>query len=81
MLTPLSALTDAAGATWRRRWLPAVYAHALRPQAATDRKLRAGLARFLIYVRAHALRMPTHLLLRHLAIKAWKGLAGPKPAI
>ena len=76
----LSALTDAAGATWRRPWLPAVYVHALRPQSATDSDLRAGLARFLIYVRAHALRMPAHLLLRHLAIKAWKGLAGPKPA-
>ena len=76
----LAALTDAAGATWRRRWLPAVYAYALRPQSVTDQDLRAGLALFLVYVRAHALRMPVHLLLRHLTIKAWKGLARPRPA-
>ncbi len=75
----LSALTAAADATWRRPWLPAVYAHALRPQSVTDKNLRAGLARLLIYVRAHALRMPVHLLLRHLTIKAWKGLARSDP--
>ena len=77
----LSVLTAAAGATWRRPWLPAVYVHALRPQSASDNDFRAGLARSVIYVRSHALRMPAHLLLRHLTIKAWKGLMRPDPVI
>lgn len=76
----LLALTAAAGATWRRPWLPAVYVHALRPQSASETDSWAELARLLIYVRAHALRMPAHLLLRHLTIKVWKGLARPDPA-
>ena len=77
----LKVLTAAAGTTWRRPWLSAVYAHALRPQSANDNDFRAGLARSLIYVRAHALRMPAHLLLRHLTIKAWKGLVRPDPVV
>lgn len=75
----LSALRDAASAAWRRPWLPALYGHALRPRAVTDHHPAAALARLSIYVRAHALRMPAHLLLRHLAIKTWKGLARPEP--
>lgn len=37
-----------------------------------------ALAEFALYVRAHALRMPPHLLLPHLAYKAWLGLRGPE---
>lgn len=39
-----------------------------------------ALAEFLLYVRAHALRMPPHLLLPHLVYKAWIGLRGPELA-
>ena len=39
---------------------------------------RAGLARWLIYMRAHWLRMPPLLLARHLGYKAWLRLRGPK---
>lgn len=35
-----------------------------------------ALATFALYVRAHALRMPLHLLLPHLTYKAWLGLGG-----
>ena len=71
----MAALSGAAGSSWRRAWLPAVYGHALRPRAASVTDMRAAAARLLIYVRSHALRMPAPLLLRHLSIKAWKGLA------
>ena len=59
----------------RPRWLWPLYRRALDPaQGAAGR-----LAAFVVYVRAHALRMPTPLLLRHLAIKAWRGML-PEPA-
>ena len=77
----MDVLTAAAGPTWRRPWLPALYGQALRPHTAGDTNPRAATARFLIYVRAHALRMPAHLLARHLSIKAWKGLVVRDPAV
>lgn len=36
-----------------------------------------ALAELLLYVRSHALRMPPHLLLPHLAYKAWLSVRGP----
>lgn len=36
-----------------------------------------GAALFLLYLRAHGLRMPPLMLLRHLSYKAWKRLAAP----
>lgn len=38
-----------------------------------------ALAELLLFVRAHALRMPPHLLLPHLLYKAWLSLRGPEP--
>lgn len=38
-----------------------------------------ALAEFMLYVRSHALRMPPHLLLPHLAYKAWLAVRGPMP--
>jgi hypothetical protein len=37
---------------------------------------RASRARWLVYVRAHWLRMPPLLLARHLGTKAWRRLRG-----
>lgn len=37
-----------------------------------------GTAAFLLYLRAHAQRMPAHLLLPHLARKSWRALFGPE---
>ncbi|MGA7951801.1 MAG: nucleotidyltransferase family protein [Thiobacillaceae bacterium] len=42
------------------------------------RRTGNGLAAFVLYVRAHALRMPLYLLLPHLAHKAWRGFF-PEP--
>ena len=81
----LAALAKTAGPTWRRRWLPAVYARALQLDSEAPATWSAQAARLLIYVRSHALRMPAPLLARHLTIKAWKGLVArqeppPPPA-
>jgi len=37
-----------------------------------------GPARWLLYVRGHALRMPLHLVLPHLLRKAWLRHFGPE---
>ena len=73
-------LDKAASPTWRRPWLTAVYGYALCPHNSSSSGLRCASARLLIYVRSHALRMPAPLLLRHLAVKAGKGLARSEPA-
>ncbi|MDO9112692.1 MAG: nucleotidyltransferase family protein [Polaromonas sp.] len=70
----LLTLTGAAAPRWRRSWLPEVYGQALRPPTRADAGASAAAARSLIYIRSHALRMPLPMLLRHLSIKAWKGL-------
>lgn len=57
---PLSALMDALW--WR----------ALRSQHRTTAPRWTGAALFMLYVRAHWMRMPPLLLTRHLAVKAWK---------
>lgn len=70
----LATLDAAAAPRWRRGWLPAVYGQALRPPTRGDAGTPAAAARGVIYIRSHALRMPLPMLLRHLSIKAWKGL-------
>jgi len=57
---PLSPMMDALW--WR----------ALGSQHATAAPPLTGAALFVLYVRAHWMRMPPMLLARHLAIKAWK---------
>ena len=65
-----------------RRWLLArLLALALRPDHASTATAFSGLARGLLYLRAHGLRMPLGLLLPHLARKAWlRQFPGQKPA-
>jgi Uncharacterised nucleotidyltransferase len=49
-----------------------LFERGLRPQHASCRDAGSGLALWLLYVRAHHLRMPAHLLLPHLLRKAVK---------
>jgi len=60
------------------RWLLAVMdglvARALLPAAGSRHRWGGGLARWLLYVRSHWLRMPPHLLARHLTHQALRGL-------
>lgn len=67
----LAALSASASPDWAwQRWLP-VYEAALLEPATGATSVRAAWARQRIYVRSHALRMPTGLLIRHLLRKAW----------
>lgn len=50
-------------------WL---FMHALRPDHPSCDLPFTGLARWLLYIRSHYLRMPLHLLIPHLVRKAWK---------
>lgn len=59
-----------------RSALTSTYIKALQPFAHDDRDLVADVARWLIYVRSHALRMPFTQLIRHLVTKAWMGARG-----
>lgn len=55
-------------------WLEAVYVRALEPIDDDCHSVPIGLAKWFVYVRSHALRMPWPMLIRHLSIKAWVGL-------
>jgi hypothetical protein len=59
----------ATSGLWNR-WLP-IYEAALMEPFAGAASARAAWARQRIYLRAHSLRMPAGLLIRHLARKAW----------
>lgn len=61
-------LQPAWPARWLMHWLLAV---GLRPLHPACRRPGDGLARWLLYVRSHWLRMPLRLLLPHLLRKAW----------
>jgi len=52
------------------RLMDALYRRALLPVAPTESVYAAALARQSLYVRAHWLRMPPHLVVRHLTTKA-----------
>ena len=49
-----------------------LFEHGLQPDHPTCRKPLNGLARWMLYVRSHYLRMPLHLLIPHLIRKAVK---------
>lgn len=65
--SPLSRFPRSA----RRRAMETLLSAALQPPVAGQDDRRARIARFVLYVRAHAIRMPLHLTLPHLARKAW----------
>ncbi|MDL2338816.1 MAG: nucleotidyltransferase family protein [Pseudomonadota bacterium] len=56
---------------WQHRLMSVLLSAALRPVHPSCRLPGEGLARWLLYVRSHALRMPMTLLLPHLVRKAW----------
>ncbi|MBW8845561.1 MAG: nucleotidyltransferase family protein [Burkholderiales bacterium] len=59
-----------------RRLMDALLARALTSAHRGSLAAGARLAEFALYIRSHYLRMPLHLLLPHLVVKAW----GSKPA-
>ncbi|MDO9314148.1 MAG: nucleotidyltransferase family protein [Burkholderiaceae bacterium] len=56
---------------WQQRLMAVLLGAALRPVHPSCRQPGEGLARWLLYVRSHALRMPMTLLVPHLVRKAW----------
>ena len=70
---PSEALRHAGSGRPPRPWLPvmdALFDHGLTPDHRSCRRQGAGLARWLLYVRSHYLRMPLYRLLPHLARKS-----------
>ena len=75
LATPVPQDTLAVAGEGGPNWLAAalgdqLWARALRPQHASATDAWTPLAMFALYVRAHWLRMPPVLLLRHLTVKA-----------
>ncbi len=71
--TVFDELTSAGNSKTPDRFLVAIYTKALQPVANDEPDFLAVIARSLIYVRSHALRMPLPQLARHLSTKAWMG--------
>jgi len=72
---PAEALTAIAadGPRWPlNRGMDVLWNRALRPAHASAADRWTAPSLWLLYVRAHWLRMPPPLLARHLAIKAWR---------
>lgn len=66
------AAVDAMAPPWPQRALMAgLLARALRPEHPSAAAGGEALARTLLYLRSHWLRMPLHLLVPHLVRKAW----------
>ncbi|GAA5178793.1 nucleotidyltransferase family protein [Niveibacterium umoris] len=78
--TPVPASTLAFGGGWpadlRERLLEQLYLRGLRPNDPTAGDAWTPLARHLLYLRGHWLRMPPHLLVAHLSRKAWRSWSG-----
>lgn len=70
--TPLQARVERMGPNRLSRWLMAwMLGLALQPDHPSCDTRWTKLARWLLYVRSHALRMPMHLLVPHLVRKSW----------
>lgn len=76
--TPVPAAMRTAAESWGPpaplgRLMDALFTRALRPNHPSTADALTRLARWLLYVRGHWLRMPAHLLIYHLARKAIRG--------
>ena len=50
-----------------------IYKYALIPEHPALHSLRSGLARFIVFVRGHSIKMPLTVLVKHFSIKLWLG--------
>ncbi|MGD7034974.1 nucleotidyltransferase family protein [Methylotuvimicrobium buryatense] len=60
----------------RQKIMDFLFLHALMPDHPSCSDRWTGLARWLLYIRSHWLRMPVHLLIPHLLRKSWMRLTG-----
>lgn len=72
----LMQLRAPRGTAWGARWLEPVFEAAMASTIGGQPSAMQGAAAAWVYLRAHALRMSTPLLAKHLTIKAWMGLYG-----
>jgi hypothetical protein len=70
--TVVRDLAHAGPGPFKLRLMDALLTRGLRPHHFSCDDRFSDLARWLLYVRAHYLRMPLHLLVPHLVRKAWK---------
>lgn len=70
----LAELSGTAGHRLRRRWVVGLLRRALTGPLRDDTGPLDAIAALLLYLRSHWLRMPLHVLLPHLARKAWMRL-------
>ncbi len=64
-----------------RNFIPRLVRHAILPAAPEVRKTRAAIARFLLYIRSHWLKMPPFMLMRHLTAKAIRNMKEGKKEV
>jgi hypothetical protein len=81
LATPIPATVQSRvaalqGQGWRQPLMDALYRRALRPAHRLCDDRWSPLARHILYLRAHWLRMPPLLLALHLARKSWRSLTG-----
>lgn len=76
----LAALAPAGPGALMQRLMDGLFLRAIVPRHSLLTRAGDGLAHFCLYLRAHWLRMPVHLLLPHLLRKALKPKPKPEPA-
>jgi len=74
--TAMIALRRAGSGALRRPLMDALFERALMPDHSTCSDWLTPTARWLLFVRAHYLRMPLRLLIPHLVRKAWRRVKG-----
>ena len=55
------------------KWLTRIYKYALIPDHPALHSVRSGVARFMVFVRGHSIKMPFTVLVKHFSIKLWLG--------
>ncbi len=76
----MQQLTAVAGSRLRNRMMDALLALALRPDHPDCDTAFTGMARWMLYVRSHWLRMPWHQIIPHLLRKSWRRFLDRKAA-
>lgn len=56
---------------WHKKWMDALFLRALQPDHVTCNNWLSAFARWSLYLRAHYLRLPLHLLVPHLLYKTF----------
>jgi hypothetical protein len=76
---PLQESPDVRIAPWRQGVMDALFLRALRPAHASASDMWTPVARFVLYLRGHWLRMPPAMLVRHLLRKLVASVKADRP--